>query len=106
LGGLGRHRFDGGSGDLRLQRLGRALGDDPPVVDDADPVGEKIGFLEVLRRQEDGYTVLLREAPDLLPQRGATLDVETDRWLVEKEDAWAMDERECKIEPALHAARV
>ena len=45
--------------------VGRALGDDLPVVDDPDPVGEDVGLLQVLRGQEDGHAVLLREPADL-----------------------------------------
>ena len=47
---------------------GRALGDDPAVVDDPDPVGEDVGLLEVLRGQEDGHALLLGEAADLAPR--------------------------------------
>jgi hypothetical protein len=46
------------------------------VVDDPDPVGEHVRLLEVLRGQEDGDAVLAREPRDLLPERGAALDVE------------------------------
>ena len=47
---------------------GRALGDDVAVVDDPDPVGEDVRLLEVLRGQEDGDALLLREPADLLPR--------------------------------------
>ena len=40
--------------DLRLQALGRPLGDDLAGVDDRHPVAELVGLLQVLRRQEDG----------------------------------------------------
>jgi hypothetical protein len=52
------------------------------VVDDPDAVGEHVGLLEVLRRQEDSDADLLRETLDFLPQRRAALDVETRRRLV------------------------
>ncbi len=98
--------LDGRSGDLRLQRVRRALGDDPPVVDDPDAVGEHVGLLEVLRGQEDGHALVLGQPPHLLPQRGPALDVEPGGRLVEEEDARAVDEREREVEPALHPARV
>ena len=47
--------------DLGLELGGRALGHDPPVVDDADAVREHVRLLEVLRGEEDGDAVLLRE---------------------------------------------
>ena len=75
VGRLG-HDLDGRLADLRLQLRRRALGDDPAVVDDPDAVGEDIGLLEVLRREEDCDALLAREAPDLVPERGAALRVE------------------------------
>ena len=76
------------------------------MVDDPDPVGEDVGLLEVLRRQEDGDAVVLREAADLLPERGAALDVEAGRRLVEEEDLRRVDEGEREVEPPLHPAGV
>ena len=104
--GIGGLDLDRRAADLGLQRLGRALGDDPAVVDDPDAVGEHVGLLEVLRRQEDGDALVLREPPHLLPERRPALDVEAGRRLVEEEDARPVDERERQVEPALHAARV
>ncbi len=54
-------RLEARSADLRLERGGRALGDDVPVVDDPDTVGEHVRLLEVLRRQEDGDALLAGE---------------------------------------------
>ncbi len=103
LGGLNLERRPP---DLRLQRLGRAAGDDPPVVDDRDPVGEHVRLLEVLRGEEDGHTVLAGQARDLLPQVRAALRVEPRGRLVEEQDARGVHERERQVEPALHPARV
>ena len=75
VGRLG-HDLDGRLADLRLQLRRRALGDDAAVVDDPDAVGEDVGLLEVLRRQEDGHALLAREAADLVPERGPALRVE------------------------------
>ena len=77
-----------------------------PVVDDPDPVGEHVGLLEVLRREEDGDTLVAREPRHLLPERRAALDVEAGRRLVEEHDARSVHEREREVEPALHAAGV
>ena len=107
-----RARAVGGNGldrrpaDLRLQLLGRALGDDVPVVDDPDPVGERVGLLEVLRREEDGHALVAGEPGDLGPERASALRVEARRRLVEEEDRRPVHEREREVEPALHAARV
>jgi hypothetical protein len=56
--------------------------------------------------RKDRDAVLLREPADLLPERGAALDVEPRRRLVEEQDARAVDECERQVEPALHPARV
>ena len=42
---LSQLQLDVGVADLGLQRLWRALGDDPAAVDDADVVGELVGLL-------------------------------------------------------------
>ena len=44
--------LDDGRAEPGLELGRRALGDHVPVVDDDDVVGEAVGFLEVLRRQE------------------------------------------------------
>ena len=58
LGRVRRDDLDGRAADLRLESRGRALGDDAAVVDDPDPVGERVGLFEVLRREEDGDAFL------------------------------------------------
>ena len=101
-----RDRVDARPPDLRLEGGRRALRHDAPVVDDPDPVGEHVGLLEVLRREEDGDAVLARQPRDLVPEGRPRLRVETGRRLVEEEHARAVDERERQVEPALHPARV
>ena len=44
----------------RFSSVGRALGDDATVVDDADPAGERVGLFEVLRREEDRHAEVAR----------------------------------------------
>ena len=90
----------------RLQLRRRALGDDPAVVDDPDAVGEHVGLLEVLRRQEDGHALVAREPADLLPERGAALRVEARSSARRGRGSTGVDQREREVEPALHAARV
>ena len=106
IGLVGRDRVHARQPDLGLERGRRALGDDVPVVDDPDPVGEHVGLLEVLRGQEDGDAVLAGEPRDLVPESRAALDVEPGRRLVEEEDPRPVHERQRQVEPALHPARV
>ena len=48
-----------GLADLGLERVRRALGDDPAAVDDPDAVGELVGLLEVLGGEEDGRALVV-----------------------------------------------
>ncbi len=93
------------AGDLALERVGRALRDDHPVVDDREPVGERVGLLEVVRRQEDGRAVLA-EGADLIPHAGARLGVEAGRRLVEEQHLRPVDDAEPDVESTPHPARV
>ena len=76
------------------------------VVDDPDAIGEDVRLFEVLGGQEDGDLVLAREPRDLVPKRGAALNVEPGGRFVEEEHAWPVDECHREVEPALHPARV
>ena len=51
--------------DLVLQLVGRALGDHGAHVDDGDPVGELVGLLEVLRREQQGRAFVLQLADEV-----------------------------------------
>ena len=93
------------AGHLPLELVGGALGDDLAVVDDREAVGQGVGLLEVVGRQED-RRALLAEAADLVPHAGARLRVEAGRRLVEEQDRRAVDDPQADVEPALHAAGV
>lgn len=73
------------AGDLSLEGVGRALGDDPPVVDDGERVAERVRLFQVAGRQEDRRAAVA-EAPDLFPEPGPGLRVEPGRGLVEEEE--------------------
>ena len=92
--------------DGALQVLGRALGDQAASVDDPDPVGQGVGLVEVLGREEDGHPQLGVEPADLGPDAGPAQRVETGRRLVEEQHLGAVDEGRREVEPALHPARV
>src|SRR5918999_457305 len=106
LGAVGGEGLDRRSADLRLERGGGAFRDDPAVVDDPDPVGEEIGLLEVLRREEDGHALLPLELNDLVPERTSALRVEARGGLVQEEDSRAVRQGERQVEATLHPARV
>ena len=91
------------TGDLALERVRRPLRDDHSVVDDREPVGERVGLLEVMRRQEDGRAVLA-EGADLVPHAGACLGVETGGRLVEEQHLRPVDDPEPDVESTPHPA--
>ena len=62
-----------------------AVRDDPPLVEDRDPVGELFGLVEILRREQHRRAVL-GEFLDGLPHLEASLGVEPGRRLVEEDD--------------------
>ena len=96
---------DVGVADRRLERLGRALGDHPPPVDDADVVGELVGLLQVLGGEKHRRPLVVQRA-HLLPDRFAADRVEARGRLVEEEDSGLVDEGGGEVEAPLHAAGV
>ncbi len=75
------------------------------VVDHDDLVGEPVGLVEVLRRQQHGGAG--RDAAlDRLPEREPAARVEPGGRLVEEQHRRAEHERGGEVEPAAHAAGV
>ncbi len=101
-----RDRMHARSADLGLELGRRSLGHDLPLVDDPHTVGEDVGLLEVLGREEDRHSVLSPQAGDLFPERRPALRVETRGRLVEEQDARPVNQRQREVEPSLHASRV
>ena len=50
-----QRELDDVAGDARLQRRRGVVGDEPAVVHDEDPVGQRVGLLEVVRGEEDRH---------------------------------------------------
>ncbi len=76
-----------------------------PLGDDPDPVGEHVGLLEVLGREEDRRPLAV-EGLDLLPDLLAADRVEAGGRLVEEQHPRLVHERRGEVEPAPHPARV
>ena len=91
--------------DLRLELVGGTARDDPAVVDDGDLVGELVGLLEVLRRQEERRS-LAHLGADHVPHAEPAARVEAGRGLVEEEEPRPADQRGGEVEAAAHAAGV
>jgi hypothetical protein len=78
--------------------------EDAPLVDDADPVGHRLGLLEVMGRQDDGDAVGL-ELPHRLPHALAQFHVDPGGGFVEEQDTRFVRQRLGDQHPPLHAAR-
>ena len=105
LGTVGQDDVDALPADLALELVGGAAGDRLAVVDDHDVVGEPVGLLEVLSRQQQrgaGGDELADDLPHLLP----AADVETGGGLVEDQHRGLGHQRPGQVEPAPHAAGV
>ena len=76
--------LDALAADLGLELVGRAPRDDLAVVDHGDRVGQLVGLLQVLRRQQQ-RRALAHEAADDVPHAQAAARVETGRRLVEEQ---------------------
>ena len=91
--------------DRRLQLAARALGDHLPVVDDRDPIGQLVGLLQVLGREQHGGAGA-HQRPHDVPHLVAAARVEPGGRLVEEEHARRGDDARGDVEAAAHAARV
>src|SRR5882762_3353701 len=74
------------------QLVGSAQGDDPAVIHDGHAITQALGFLHVVRREEDRPARHLELADDL-PQLAPRLRIEPSRRFVEKEQLGPADER-------------
>src|SRR5262245_30434328 len=98
----GELQLDVASGDAALELLGAALGDDPALVEDRDPIGEMIRLVQVLRGEED-RDAARGETADDLPYVAAGARVEAGGRLVEEDQVWVADQGHREIKPAPHA---
>ncbi len=90
----------GAGREVGLEALRGVVGDHAPVVHDHDSLGHRIGFVEVVRREEDGHAGLLAQAQDVVPEVRAVLRIEPRGGLVEEQERRPMDQPERNVEPA------
>ena len=97
--------LDLGRRQQRLELGQGAVLDDPPVVQDGDPVGELLGLVEVLRGQQHRRAVRGQVA-HRLPHLQARLGVQPRGRLVEEDHRRVADQAHRDVEPAAHATGV
>jgi hypothetical protein len=90
-----------GPGDLPLELIGSALSDQATLVEHRDPIGELIGFLEVVGGEENGDTVG-HQLTDDRPHRAAAARIQPRRRLVQENDPRTADERHRQVQLPAH----
>jgi hypothetical protein len=85
--------------------VGRSFDHDLAVVDDHQAVTECIGLFEVVRRQEDRRAMVAKH-PDVVPQVGSILWIESRARLVQEQDFGLVDDAEGDVEPPALSARI
>src|SRR5690606_22102312 len=78
--------------------------DEPSLVDDADPIGDLLGFLYIMCGQDD-RDARLAQAANELPHVLAQLDIDARGRFIEAEDFRLVGERLGDHHAAFHAAR-
>ena len=106
FGGVGEAQADVPAGDQALQFGRGALGDEPAPVEHGDPVGELVGFFEVLGGEEDRHAVAFDEFVDELPHHPPAARVKAGGGFVQEDDPGLADQRHGQVEPAPHAAGI
>ena len=94
---------DGGRGLPAAQRRGDGDLDQPAAGDHADPVGERLGLVQVMGGEQHRGAELAQRT-DQRPELPARLGVEAGRGLVEEQQRGPADDAERDVEPAALAA--
>ena len=85
------------------ERVRRALGEDPPVLEDRDAVGQRLRLVQVVRGQHDGLAEVAQRA-DHVPGGAPGAGIEARRRLVEEDQLRVADQREREVQPPRLAA--
>src|SRR6266851_624359 len=72
-------RFQRIGAGLLLERRGRTRGDEPAVIDHRDAIRHAVGFVHIVRREEDRNTLGRIEIPHVGPHLIAALRIEAKR---------------------------
>jgi hypothetical protein len=89
---VGDLQVDQVAGDLGLEVVGGVGGDDPALVDDQDPVGQRVRLVEVVRGQEHRRAAAVPQVADVLPEVRTRLRVEPSGRLVEEDQGRLVDQ--------------
>ena len=95
---------DVGSRHAVLEFCRRIERHEQPVVHDRDPVAEPVGFVHVMRRQQDGQAGRFFQLVDHFPDGAARDRIEARRRLVEEEDLRRMYQAARNFQAPSHPA--
>ena len=76
------------------------------IVNDAHLIGQRFGFVHVVRRHQHRQAVLLLQVTDVLPDARPGLRIEAQRRFVQEKHFWRRHQRPGQLQPAFHASRV
>jgi hypothetical protein len=96
------HDLSGGESFDEASRC--ALGNDRTLVHDDKSVAELLGFIHIVRRDDEGDAFSL-EPVETIPEQMSSLRVEARRRFVENEDLGSIDQSTRNGEPSLHPTR-
>ena len=89
----------GVAGDALLELCRSALGDNRAIVDDEDPITERIRLIHVVGGQKHRGPQLIAQLADVGPEVGAALRIEPGRGFVEEHQLGLVDQAHHDIEP-------
>jgi DNA-binding SARP family transcriptional activator len=102
---VGEPEPDVAAGDLALEGVGSALCNQVALVEHRDPVGELIGFFEILGSEENGHAVGHQLADDV-PHGATAARIQSRRRLVQENDLWPGDQRHRQVQLPAHTAGI
>jgi hypothetical protein len=94
----------GVAAQFALELVGCPRGDDPAAVHDGQPARQPVRLLQVMRGQQHGQPVPVRQPRDLLPHGGPGLRVQARRRLVEEQHRGPVHQPQRHVQTTLHAA--
>src|SRR5688572_1434016 len=98
-------RDDAAELDLSLQVVRRAVGENPPGLDEGHLVAELLRLPHVMRGEDDGHPALASQGGHVRANADGDVRIEAERRLVEKEQVRVVDERLRQRHPLLQSRR-
>ena len=95
----------GGGRELAGELVGTAVGDDPPLVEHEDPVGDLFGLVQVVGRDQDRRVLEVGQPVDEIVEVATCMRIEARGGFVEKDDLGAAHDPDRDVEATPLPAR-